>query len=136
MKKYQKRGIGMLAVFLCACAVGLIMCFFENTRDLGIGMLVFAALFYLPMFLYYRRLTPAQFEAEQKQERIANDERNQKIGGRTSSIVVLLMMVSLAAGAVVALIAGDRSAVYANVGQIAILFISVLIVNSILKKKM
>ena len=104
--------------------------------DLGIGMLVFAALFYLPMFLYYRRLTPAQFEAEQKQERIANDERNQKIGGRTSSIVVLLMMVSLAVGAVVALIAGNRSAVYANVGQIAILFISVLIVNSILKKKM
>ena len=136
MKNYQKRGMNMLVVFLVACVVGIILCFFESTRTLGIGYLIGSALFNLSRFLYYRSLTPAQFEAEQKKERTANDERNQQIGARTCQIAVMVMFVSLAVGAVIYEIAGDESAVYANLGQVVVLMGSILITGSILKKKM
>ena len=133
---YRKRGWGMLTVFFCTCLIGIVMCFFENARDPGIAVLVFAAIFYLPIFLFYRRLTPAQFEARLKAERAVNDERNRQIGGRTASIAVLVIMVSLAIGMVIGLMIEDRSVVYANFGQFAVLSVSILIINMILKKKM
>lgn len=135
MKNYAKRGMTLLTVSICTFAGGILLCFFPQTRYTGIALMI-VSLVYLPAFFVCRSMTPEQYEKQRKKEQMANDERSQQIGARTSQLTVMVMYISLCAGVVVSLIAGNDSALYANLGQFCIIEVSAIIINIILKRKM
>ena len=58
---YSHRGFGFLVMSLCSFAIGAAMCFFENTRTVGIAVMIISFA-YLFVFWFYRKMTPEEYK--------------------------------------------------------------------------
>jgi len=134
MKKEKLRHCLWLALLFLA--VGAVLCIFEQTRSSSFAFFVLAVIWPLLWVLRQKTTTPESREAQEKKERIQDDERNQAIAGRAYGVSFLVVGLLLIAGAVVAAALGLKILLYYSLGLLAILFVSFFIARAVYSHRM
>lgn len=147
MKKYKYRGYDWLIAEILVFVLGLI-CFlvFEYDeadsirtylRCYGLVLMTVSFLIFLPRFIFFRKLTPEQFEKHLKKEKQDFDERSFQIGCRACRIAEVAGELSLCAGLIVfAFVFPNKVALWATIGYLTVMILTMLIAHAVYSSKM
>lgn len=97
-KAYKKRGMEWLIAFFVAVALcAVIFGFFWNQWYAALGATIGGGLYCLTNFIKLRRMTPEQFAAYRKKERMDYDERAAMISGKSCAAALSAVLIAACA---------------------------------------
>ena len=116
-KAYRKRGMIWLIAYLVSVAINaLLFGCLKNNWSAAIGAWV-GGLMMLANFIKLRRMTPEQFEAYRKKEKMDNDERATLIALKSCRAALWVMMLAASAAfIVIALFCDNDLAMWLTLG--------------------
>ena len=144
MKRYKYRGYGWLLAELFVFAFGLVFFLAFNKEDnlhtyahhYGVAMMILSFAF-LPAFFSHRKMSPEQFEKRQKREKQNFDERSFQVACRACRIAEIAGTLSLCVGLIVfAFVLPNRTALWATVGYLTVMILTMLIAHAVYSSKM
>lgn len=126
---YEKRGMSWLIAFLTLAALSaVIFGYFWNKWPGAIGATIGGGLVMLNNFIKLRRMTPEQFEAFQKKEKMDNDERAALISAKSCAAALSAVLIAASAEYVVFAVFYENVAARRAVLGLLILGVTVLFV--------